>query len=482
MKRSKDHKLIQVICALVLCLCLGTVVCGAAESGKQDTAQDQSEDYILNEDLADVGITMNLPAAFGDLKGMTYFQGMDVSDGTGIYFGNGSYIGATREEYQALAAKDAPTEKELQEFQNKVRPLFSIIIIDENRGAEDIVDFINEDNPEEPLTADQLTLLAKEGDCSFFEYTGKLYEGDPHEGLREEFAKEYDALASLKDEVVKNMKFSPVKRAFSDLIGSRVSFETKDLDGRTVSSEEIFSQHEITMVNVWATWCHWCVNELPELEKISGRLAEKDCAVIGLCGDAENDETIAKAKGLLAENGDTYLNLRPWDGWMDIFDMSQGWPMTFFVDREGTIVGRPVVGADINAYEPRVDALLKGEDQADAQTQEKDGKEAEDKADAAGTANTAKPADESGKGTAGAYNIYVVDQNAQPVEGAMVQFCTNDTCKMALTDADGLASFTDPEGIYDVHVLKVPEGYEKDNEAYKTANTYGDLVITINKK
>ena len=64
----------------------------------------------------------------------------------------------------------------------------------------------------------------------------------------------------------------------------------------------------------------------------------------------------------------------------------------------------------------------------------------------------------------------------------MVQFCTNDTCKVAPTDAGGLASFADPEGIYEVHVLKAPDGYENNDEIYKTKNTYSDLVITITKQ
>ena len=39
-----------------------------------------------------------------------------------------------------------------------------------------------------------------------------------------------------------------------DCIGTKVSFTTTDLDGNPISSEEIFSQHEITMVNIWSSW------------------------------------------------------------------------------------------------------------------------------------------------------------------------------------------------------------------------------------
>ena len=64
----------------------------------------------------------------------------------------------------------------------------------------------------------------------------------------------------------------------------------------------------------------------------------------------------------------------------------------------------------------------------------------------------------------------------------MVQFCTDEICKVAPTDADGLASFDDPEGAYEVHILKVPEGYKGTDEVFKTEAAYGDVNITIEKE
>lgn len=50
---------------------------------------------------------------------------------------------------------------------------------------------------------------------------------------------------------------------------------------------------------------------------------------------------------------------------------------------------------------------------------------------------------------------------------------------MGKTDAQGLASFEVPEGSYTVHVLKVPEGYEKDGTEYTMPATYSDLSIVV---
>ena len=61
-----------------------------------------------------------------------------------------------------------------------------------------------------------------------------------------------------------------------------ISFETTDLDGNAVTVEELFSQHKLTMINLWGTYCGPCIGEMPDLEILSQRLAEKDCAIVGL--------------------------------------------------------------------------------------------------------------------------------------------------------------------------------------------------------
>lgn len=80
---------------------------------------------------------------------------------------------------------------------------------------------------------------------------------------------------------------------------------------------------------------------------------------------------------------------------------------------------------------------------------------------------------------ANAYRIFVVDQSSRPVAGAMVQFCTADTCKIGKTDDSGMASFDDPEGVYEVHILKVPKGYKKNDSLFTTPDTYSDMVIVV---
>ena len=127
------------------------------------------------------------------------------------------------------------------------------------------------------------------------------------------------------------------------------SFEGKDLDGNEVKSDELFSANAVTVVNFWFTTCSPCVGELGELDALNKELADKGGALIGVnTFTLDGDETaISDAKDVLAKKGATYQNV--------YFDSSSpagaftanifAFPTTYVVDRNGNIVGEPIVGA-----------------------------------------------------------------------------------------------------------------------------------------
>ena len=128
-----------------------------------------------------------------------------------------------------------------------------------------------------------------------------------------------------------------------------------------------------------------------------------------------------------------------------------------FVDSEGKILTFPVLGPQVNQYEAIIDRILAGEDVTDA----------------------VEPTENiSGDGE---YRIIVTD-GENPVEGVAVQFCDDTTCSVQMTDANGVATFR-PEkpNDYDVHILKVPDGYAGNTELYKTEAEWSELTITIEK-
>ncbi len=153
----------------------------------------------------------------------------------------------------------------------------------------------------------------------------------------------------------------PEKPEKPEKSGKKISFVTTDLGGNDIKSEELFAKHEVTMVNVWATWCGPCVNELPEIDKLSRKLKDKDCAIVGLVGDGEDDYSIMEASEILEKAGADYLNILPWDGATEKdFVIEEGWPTTYFVDRDGYLIGEPIAGAHPDQYEATIEQLLGG--------------------------------------------------------------------------------------------------------------------------
>ena len=127
------------------------------------------------------------------------------------------------------------------------------------------------------------------------------------------------------------------------------AFDGKDLDGNEVKSSTLFAGNTVTVVNFWFTTCSPCVGELGELDALNKELADKGGALIGVNAfTLDGDETaIADAKDVLAKKGATYQNV--------YFDSSSAagtftsnifaFPTTYVVDRNGNIVGEPIVGA-----------------------------------------------------------------------------------------------------------------------------------------
>ena len=212
------------------------------------------------------------------------------------------------------------------------------------------------------------------------------------------------------------------------------SLEFMDLDGNPVDPAEIFAQHQVTMVNIWATYCGYCITEFPELEQLNLEMAKQDCAIIGVCTDISGSDT-APAREILDECGVTYLNLVVSEKSLpDLF--LQCVPTSFFISREGSHVTEPVYGAVMDAYREKFSEALR--------------QDAEKSAAAEKTAQEAS-------GTA--YTVQISDQNGDPVAEASVSFCDDSSCILRETDENGLAVLEGTPAKYHLQVVDVPEGY-----------------------
>ena len=102
-------------------------------------------------------------------------------------------------------------------------------------------------------------------------------------------------------------------------------------------------------LNFWFTTCSPCVGEIPELEALNKKLSEKGGAVVGINSfTLDGDKTaISEAKDILTKKGASYKNI--WfESKSEAGKFTSGlysYPTTYVVDKNGNIVGEPIVGA-----------------------------------------------------------------------------------------------------------------------------------------
>ena len=122
-------------------------------------------------------------------------------------------------------------------------------------------------------------------------------------------------------------------------------FKGKDFDGKDVD-ESLFSKNEVTLVNFWFNGCAACVNEMPALEKFNKKLKEHGAEIVGVNVEATDEATLKDAKDILSKQGATYRNIviNGGDDAKAFLAKIFSFPTTVMVDKNGNIVGDPLVG------------------------------------------------------------------------------------------------------------------------------------------
>ncbi len=398
--------------------------------------------------IGEAGVTLHGADALDRLDGVVVFAPYGVlTRSPDLFYTPILYYAMPREEYTALLQKSVLSEEELRYARNAQTYLGELFVA--GVSAEELLELLVTLGGDGGLKPES---IGSADGLNFYYIPDTVESYRPSIG--DAWAENYRKAQGTVEELLRSAELYAPLDPEAAVIGRVIRFETVDLDGNPVTSEELFGQNEITMVNFWGTWCHYCVEELDELAAIHTSLQAKGCGIVGILEDADNPEKVELAHRLMAENGTNYPNVAL-SADMDILEEITGYPTSFFVDRSGVILCPAVVGAAPDLYEATVDALLE---------------------------NTEGPAGPSAvENSEGAYRVLVRDADGNPVQGAAIQLCDDTTCSLIKTDAGGVARFEVPEGTaYIVHVLKVPAGYEADENEYQTLTSYSDLVIVLN--
>ncbi len=142
------------------------------------------------------------------------------------------------------------------------------------------------------------------------------------------------------------------------------SFSATTLTGETVN-EEIFKGKKLTMVNLWATFCGPCIEEMPALKQLQEEYGDR-LQIIGIVVDAADrngnplPDKKAQAKAIVTQTGADYLHLIPSEDLNKAYLSGvQSVPETLFVDENGNGVGKSYLGARKKAdWKKIIDTLL----------------------------------------------------------------------------------------------------------------------------
>lgn len=128
------------------------------------------------------------------------------------------------------------------------------------------------------------------------------------------------------------------------------NFNTLDLYGNIVD-QSIFADYEITVVDVWGTYCNPCINAMPTLAKIHDEYQDQGVNVIGLIIDVQNGDFtpkkdyILKAMEITDMTGANFTHILLSENllYSVVKDISAV-PASFIVDNKGNLLSEIAYG------------------------------------------------------------------------------------------------------------------------------------------
>ena len=360
---KKQSILIAVL--LSMCMIFAFAGCGSSGSGGSDTSEEaasaeQSESAGgtgCTYDFPGTGFGFELPDGVELTKGHIRVKDMgEIGYNSGVMMGWPVYADMTEEEVNAL--KDEDYDKLNTGF------TFHIVCVKDVSNADEAMDKLVEvmkDLEGKDFTKEEEDMYR--GLEELHQENGYIWLVDKpkekSEGIRKECQAEYDAFYDATDEILSNLKYAVPDVWEGGEEGTELTFETTDLDGNVINSKDLFAKNKVTMINIWATTCGPCIEEMPKLEKMNKEFNEKGGAIVGLVDDVTVDNTLylEEAQEIVEQTGVTYTNLRAWDNYYDVLS-SVGTPTTYFVDSEGKLIGEPILGARPNQYKKQMEEYL----------------------------------------------------------------------------------------------------------------------------
>lgn len=137
-------------------------------------------------------------------------------------------------------------------------------------------------------------------------------------------------------------------KATNPLFGN---FSAKDVKGNTVTNS-VFSGYDVTMVNIWASYCGPCAKEMPDLAALNDEYRSQGFQVVGIILDAADssgnvdNSALSDAKSVINSTGADYTHIIPSASMFSKYlNRVSSVPTTVFVNSDGEIIGSAYVGS-----------------------------------------------------------------------------------------------------------------------------------------
>lgn len=160
------------------------------------------------------------------------------------------------------------------------------------------------------------------------------------------------APASLKDSrrAAHYIKFANLRKATAPGM-KYVDFPGEDAEGKAINLSQYVGDGNYTLVDFWASWCPYCIKELPAMKELYSRLQDKGFEIVGVAVRDKADDTLKAVERFEIPWKVVYnTEKRPYD----IYGFS-GIPHHILIGPDGTIISR---GESVAQIENRLNTLL----------------------------------------------------------------------------------------------------------------------------
>jgi peroxiredoxin len=116
------------------------------------------------------------------------------------------------------------------------------------------------------------------------------------------------------------------------------NFTLPDLSGKMVSLADY--KGKVVLLNIWATWCRPCVEEMPSMEKLYQELKDEDFEILAVSVDVSGAKAVIP---FMKKHKLSFPALADTKGTIKSLYQTTGVPESFIIDKDG-IIAEKIIG------------------------------------------------------------------------------------------------------------------------------------------